>query len=975
MRFSPLFLLVAAVPSLGLAEDYLGAEKALNLIANSNEKAVAKQDAVATLAADLEAYRKEAPRLEPSAAVAKWLELLARQGQLSRRGYSQSWDRVRFPSFVEALFPPAAWQDAEHSVSAPTNGSLEDSVRREALLWFLRRLQGKPLAENYKAILAAGVAATADNDSYLGSAIDRVGRCSIDVAPADEVLPLLAERLVAATSRAEKSSSDSSELGDMPDLATLAGEEKAGGFLARALTTFPGEIELPDGATAALGRRIALEQIAKLKAPQWELTRSLDGGALFAALRKRFPGGNTYEYKQALNWEIARLLLEGRLDDARKLARDIQSRELSMPSEILDRAQALDRLEPFVKFFREKAEQNPSVQILREYGEIAVREGGDGAGWIDLLKAIERNPNIDAAQKEEISSQLRSAFLAVGKVDEAAALLKKDLTPSPGNDAEAALDAAIQLAVLGRLLDKPEWIDTGVTAARDRIAEATDPYRISDGARLLARLQLDLGRGPEAERTLVSALRVVESSLTEQQPRIDPRSGRMLLAALAGVYLAADRGADVVTLAREASRWGATDAAQLIDLECYIGGRRSISFPVCLAKALAQTGDKATARRIVTEVLPFVSGEDAAYALLVELDGADAISELDRLFALDQFQERPLIWKAQVLLDAGKIDKAESAARAAIRIDPSDGEEGPGDRMRVYAVLADILDRRGQAKDATFFRNVVKSIRTSEEADEFYEAGLIRRSVEMHEESLMFFADAYCVQSRLAIRLANAGDWKGAEEHYRRAYELMPSSFGRVESHCFGCERAFAGERQKSLAERTFEAFAKAHPENPQVHYLLGYLCVEADRYADALAPLRKAVELDPDYLNAWEKLSTVAARLHLPAEEQGRIVANLIRLDPSLRHVSLDLDPVANLAPVWELLEKAAASTPRLPTTVFPLPAAAKFVASLPADSPYRRGLESDYGRERDANDPGSIFARQSFTSAAQDVLDSLRH
>jgi tetratricopeptide (TPR) repeat protein len=471
---------------------------------------------------------------------------------------------------------------------------------------------------------------------------------------------------------------------------------------------------------------------------------------------------------------------------------------------------------------------------------------------------------------------------------------------------------------------------------------------------------------------LVSALRIVETRSEEGTSDINPRSGRELLAALTGVYIAAGRGADVITLAREASRWGATDASQLSEMDCYIGNRRSISFPICLAKALALTGDKAAARKIVTEALPFVSGEDAAYALLVELDGAAAIPELDRLFALDQFQERPLIWKAKVLLDAGKLDEAESVARAAIRIDPSDGEEGPGDRMRVYAVLADILERRGQPKEAEFFRNVVKSIRTSEKADEFYEAGLTRRAVELHEESLLFFADAYCVQSRLAIRLANAGDWKQAEEHYRKAYELMPASFGRVESHCFGCERAFAGERQKSIAERTFESFAKAHPENPQVHYLLGYLCIEDERYADALAPLRKAVELDPDYLNAWEKLSSVAARLHLPAEEQEKIVANLIRLDPLQRHVSLDLDPVANLAPAWGQLAAATASTPRLPESLFPLTASAKWIASLPVDNPYRREVDND--NERRPNGPGATFAQQPFTSASQRVLEALR-
>ena len=70
----------------------------------------------------------------------------------------------------------------------------------------------------------------------------------------------------------------------------------------------------------------------------------------------------------------------------------------------------------------------------------------------------------------------------------------------------------------------------------------------------------------------------------------------------------------------------------------------------------------------------------------------------DELFARDQFEERPLIWKAHVLRQQKKLDDAEKTIRQAIAIDPSDGEEGRGDRMRAYAELADILDAQGNQK-------------------------------------------------------------------------------------------------------------------------------------------------------------------------------------------------------------------------------------------------------------------------------------
>ena len=55
---------------------------------------------------------------------------------------------------------------------------------------------------------------------------------------------------------------------------------------------------------------------------------------------------------------------------------------------------------------------------------------------------------------------------------------------------------------------------------------------------------------------------------------------------------------------------------------------------------------------------------------------------------MDRFQARPLIWKASALLNAGKVNEAEAAIKKAISIDPSDGEQGRGNRMRAYAVLA-----------------------------------------------------------------------------------------------------------------------------------------------------------------------------------------------------------------------------------------------------------------------------------------------
>ncbi len=66
-------------------------------------------------------------------------------------------------------------------------------------------------------------------------------------------------------------------------------------------------------------------------------------------------------------------------------------------------------------------------------------------------------------------------------------------------------------------------------------------------------------------------------------------------------------------------------------------------------------------------------------------------------------------------------------------------------------------------------------------------------------------ADAYCIQSRLAVRLSEPGQHELAAKHYEKALALMPDSFGRVESHGFGCEGAFGVTEAQSAAERTGE--------------------------------------------------------------------------------------------------------------------------------------------------------------------------
>jgi tetratricopeptide (TPR) repeat protein len=128
----------------------------------------------------------------------------------------------------------------------------------------------------------------------------------------------------------------------------------------------------------------------------------------------------------------------------------------------------------------------------------------------------------------------------------------------------------------------------------------------------------------------------------------------------------------------------------------------------------------------------------------------------------------------------------------------------------------------------------------------------------------------------------------------------MPASFGRVESHCFGCESVFEGAQPQSIAAEVFRTLAKKDPQNPRVHYLQGYLLEEQGHYAEALPAFRAAVQIDESYLNAWRHLQQAGEHIYLNAADRDVVTIKLLELDPQQRHVRYDTGRVGNFILLW---------------------------------------------------------------------------
>ncbi|MEM6393960.1 MAG: hypothetical protein AAF797_14415 [Planctomycetota bacterium] len=637
--------------------------------------------------------------------------------------------------------------------------------------------------------------------------------------------------------------------------------------------------------------------------------------------------------RQAQTHYLTALVAANRLDDAERFLASLPTPDPdddATPLEaglLFERAKATDTVAELLDTFDATLQARVDRSLLRTYAQLALLTGqADRA--VELFKTpafTEQLNTLSAATKADALIEQASLWLALGEHDHAVALLRRVIEQTPttepaGQHRVAA--TARTLAQIGRALDDPDLLHDSARLAAQHHDFNEDQWQTQDVAELLA----DAGLPAQAEAFLGRALRIAvqQSANPNSNYYHGSNTPAATLASLTALYAQQGRHHDVLTLLQQAPWWGAADLA---DLDFW-GDTDPADLQLFVIQALAETGQADRTKQLLTAAMPDHLGNDTAYALLVELMGPDALPVLDQLIAMDRFEERPLIWKATVLLQQGDADTALRLAEKAIAIDPSDGEQGHGDRMRAYAVLADAHAARDQPDKAAFFQDVVAAIRQSEQADRLYAAGLVAPALDLYAISLDRFSDAYCIQARIALRLASQGRLEEAKHHYRRSYELMPGSFGRIESHCFGCEGAFSGDTAQSIAQEVFEDMLEDDQTNPQLHYLVGYLRESQDQPHDALAAYRQAVTLDPDYFNAWKKLASLD---NTPAELRSQAGLRMLELDPLQRHHSARQLTVTDYAQLWGILAHARTLQPDTTAAGFPLPAAAAHLKNDP--------------------------------------------
>ena len=370
-----------------------------------------------------------------------------------------------------------------------------------------------------------------------------------------------------------------------------------------------------------------------------------------------------------------------------------------------------------------------------------------------------------------------------------------------------------------------------------------------------------------------------------------------MLEDILSLYRKAGRHTDIVALLEGDPNLSATNALQFVR-------EADGNLVEIYAEALSKTGRGADAAALARQAVLKSENHpsDWPFQILVDEMEPDAFLRfMDDLYAADRFEERPLIWKAEALRRTGRLEEAEAVARKAVETDPTDGETRAGDRIRSYAVLADILAARGQTKEADFLRGAVKAVRLAEEGDDLQECGLVRRSLAKYEEAEKHFSAAYCVQWRKAERLRELGMEEAANRHYEETFRQLPTQFGFVASLCFGCAGVFDSPGTIPIAERILTEAASGATPAPAACYLLGKLREEQERPEEAFEAYARAAELAPDYLDALVAQNDLRFRVRRPRAEWERLQARIFALDPLGRHSDIGADDILD----WGLAKR----------------------------------------------------------------------
>ena len=805
-----------------------------------------------SLVIDIDAFRAESEQLSVQAAADGWLKLVA------------AWDAARseqsfyadpryagvqsLTALVNALPRPETWPllQSELAKRPATNQNLILAMLFDLLLGDDREVIRKcaSLRDGHNPLYPRGIPIQNDNlaDFELPVAL-RLG----DGALVQRIL-------------VEGAHSTFFYIG-IPDLVGLLGEEKATPILqALLLNATRPFIQIEGRETRRLARSLTLANLGKISTPQWGLADGPDCLDFVLALVGRF---GTDLLDQTLVTNTANILYANHL---------LATRHLDEAIRFFSGKRSVYYGGPLPNLGPEQWKE-----VFSGLSELLVRDPALDMWdtYVDMAAKLTRNS--EAARR--LDDALKPAALD-GTVRRRMLGARAKLAAMSGKE-----KASIELLIQALQLPLVKGAYDGVRTRLLRLAVVTGSRAAVDAV-IASQATFDNDLADQIFGALVTQGRLQDAQKFELGLGSAPdhstgmRQGTDSAVRLAILYHMANQPNDLAQLIDLYPHWRAPDLAQLLwlfPMHYWPLHDRPLGF--LAAWAFANTGRKELAIRTLHAVLRADWTQDNSYRMLNELEGAPAIAFYDELAAINPLEPWPLIWKADLLRRLGRLGEAEHLARAAAAFEASQGGLIPYHYLTSYAVLAEVLRAKGNVSEAKTYESLVRALHLVVKGDGFRLVELLPQALEHYREADQAFANLTCVQVRIASVLAGQGKANEAQDHYRRAYEGVPTRFGRIEP-----PQGWGNEVDNvEIARPIFERLAKESPTKERMHVVLGRLYRQIGETEKALASFRAAVRLNPRDLDAWLQILELADGGGVPADLANDASLAVVRLGPNV--------------------------------------------------------------------------------------------
>lgn len=642
----------------------------------------------------------------------------------------------------------------------------------------------------------------------------------------------------------------------LDSLISKVGETRAKAFLAHAL--FERRVQLGlvgDDGTLELAQQLAMEQPARLGRVQWGLVGGARALELFYAMdalaecRERGCTQTPADFDRALDraprfvrGRLLRPLIEAAEDKhAERLlleAADVRSVSFDL-TETLQSLVNRGRGQRALDFARFLLERHPETSYWSGLNAFAyATDQRLAAQAYEILCAAPAG----TADLEETRMLLSRSIVTDSKAGDDVATTAQRLQqrlalPLAGQTSErfyddprlARAEAAEQLADLGLLEQRREWLDEGLAAVEKILAETrVDAYgeendrgdyarnrALTDSVRLLR----ESDRSSEAEKLLFDEFAAIGAAcratdLTGCRDRFTNKySGRNTDVAarlLMALYASAGKDDEVRAIADRYPLWLADDVAGLsVGESCDCGGHPGVA----IARLLVVTGDVARAKNLLRTILQGYDATPEAARLLGRVAGSPAIQMALQTHPQERGQRLAIASLAAA--GAGEITRARQLALAA----RSETLYAPW-RDELDAVLVDAAVADGDLAAAARWREGVQAHTLATRASRYEQLGITSKAGSLYAASIAKQQPGDCIENGML------------DFSRKRGYSV-----------------------QVSLLLRRMAADAGADASGGGIGCLKGYLSLKPEEYAVLRSGLVDAANTSPILTSALPAL------------------------------------------------------------------------------------------------------------------------